>query len=424
MIGLVDALVRGLTGFFRALHPRNLAKMARLTPLYFPLAVRSVRRRLLRNLLVGLALGAGIIVYLGLAASFHGTAVNTSRRTEPLVLPADVLAFGIDRPDSQPVDSLKWVAPAGAFETFDRWQASTSLGTLWVVGLREGSRLWSGDGLPSLPLPGEVLVPAAVAKAGKVALGDGVKVGEQARSGFVGVTFTVAGFIEGPAAADALLGNAVVMRLDDLLALRSGGVLPGEPLPAPNAVAVWERQPGDNDRLLGRVTDLFPRASVWWSDLPATRALAAAGGFLSPGRVILATVFVLAGLGVFNVMLLSLLQRKVQLGVVKALGAEDDEVFLLLLLEGVFMAAGGAFLGVLGGSFLVSFLDRASEVPLFLSGSDFIWALVLAVVSFYLAAWLPATLCRRASPIQLMAGRRLYVNPRSTCAQCGRCGGF
>jgi hypothetical protein len=424
MIGLVDALVRGLTGFLRTLHPRNLAKMARLTPLYLPLAVRSVRRRLLRNLLVGLVLGAGIIVYLGLAASFQGTVANTSRRTEPLVLPADVLAFGIDAPNSQPVDSLKWVAPAGAFETFDRWPAWTSLGTLWVVGLREGSRLWSGDGLPSLPAPGEVLVPARVAKAGKVALGDGVKVGEQARSDLVGVTFRVSGFIDGPAAADALLGNAVVMRLDDLLALRSSGALPGRPLAAPNAVAVWEREPGDNDRLLERVADLFPRASVWWPGLPASRALAAAGGFLSPGRVILAAVFVLAGLGVFNVMLLSLLQRKVQLGVVKALGAEDEEVFLLLLLEGVFMAAGGAVLGVLGGSLLIGFLDRASEVPLFLSGSDFTWALVLAAVSFYLAAWLPATLCRRASPIQLMAGRRLYLNPRSTCAQCGRCGGF
>ncbi|RJQ04197.1 MAG: ABC transporter permease [Bacillota bacterium] len=132
----------------------------------------------------------------------------------------------------------------------------------------------------------------------------------------------------------------------------------------------------------------------------------------------------MAGLGVFNVMLLTLLQRKVQLGVLKALGSLDEEVFLLLLLEGSFTAAGGTALGLVGGALLVRFVDRTSIVPLSVTTSSVAWALVLAIVSFLLAAWLPATLCRRATPIQLMAGRRLYLNPRSTCAQCGRCGGF
>jgi len=189
-------------------------------------------------------------------------------------------------------------------------------------------------------------------------------------------------------------------------------------------MAVWVRDPGDLPTMLGKLRSLYPRADFLWSGLPAATARELVGGFLSPGTVILALVFVLAGLGVFNVMLLSLLQRKNQLGVMKALGSEDDEVFFLLFLEGAFMALGGMVLGLTGGPILVRLLDRASEAPLSLEPSALVWAALLGAVSFYMASWLPATLCRRASPIQLMAGRRLYLDPRSTCAQCGRCGGF
>ena len=192
----------------------------------------------------------------------------------------------------------------------------------------------------------------------------------------------------------------------------------------PVAMAVWVNDQGDLSTVLSKLRTLYPRGVFLWGGLPASTARDLVGGYLSPGTVILGLVFLLSGLGVFNVMLLSLLQRKAQLGVLKALGSEDDEVFFLLFLEGAFMALGGMMLGLTGGVFLVRFMDRASEAPLSLEPSALIWAALLGVVSFYLASWLPATLCRRASPIQLMAGRRLYLDPRSTCAQCGRCGGF
>ncbi len=430
MIDWVNSLFRTLAGVVRAFGPQNLRKVAARVPLYAPLATRSLRRRLLRNLLVGLCLGAGIIVYLGLAASFRGAAVDVAGKTENLVLPADVLVFGTRLRGGQPLKSLKFVSQARASEVFDRWQAETSLGTRWVLGLAGDSRLWAGLGDTTPSGPGEVLVPSSLAEPGRLQPGSTVHIGLVGPSGFSGRGFRVAG-IFGADGATELFRDTVVVRLEDLLSLRGEleAVVPvgrgqSPASEGPNSVAIWERDPGDRRRLVGRVRGLFPGATMWWPELPAHEAYRAVGGVLSPGNLVLILVFVLAGLGVFNVMLLSLLQRKVQLGVLKALGAEDDEVFLLLVLEGSFLAAGGTLLGLLGGVGLVRILDRASQVPLVLTGSSLVWAVALAVASFYLAAWLPATLCRRARPTQLMAGRRLYLNPRSTCAQCGRCGGF
>ncbi len=432
MIDWVNAFFRALFGVVRGLHPRNIRRAVAMAPLYGPLAARSVRRRFLRHTLVGLCLGAGIVVFLGLSASFHGTAVDVAGKTTDLVLPAgsSVLVFGTLLEDSRPVEDLKFVAQAGAYEVFDRWQAATSLGARRVVGLGPGSRLGEALGGQDLPGSGEVLLPSALAERAGLGVGDTVKIGQIGPAGFAGRQFRVAGLFPAQAAG-ALFEDAMVVPAADLLSLR-GEIEAAVPLRhgesaaslGPNSVAIWERDAGDRTRLLSRVKDMFPGATVWWPEFPSAEAYRAVGGFLSPGNLVLALVFVMAGLGVFNVMLLSLLQRKVQLGVLKALGAEDDEVFLLLLLEASFTAVGGTLLGLAGGVALVRYLDRASAVPLSLPGSGLVWALVLAAVSFLLASWLPATLCRRARPIQLMAGRRLYLNPRSTCAQCGRCGGF
>jgi len=421
MLGLFDALGRAVVRLGRFLRPRNLRRIAAWLPLYAPLAARSTRRRLLRYLLVGLSLGAGITVYLCLVASLNGQASGLARRTGEMELPAHVLVFGLAGPGSQPVESLKWVAPAGPYEPFDRWRATTSLGQRWVVGLEPGGRLWSDLGLESgsLPAGGEVLVAGDLAQAAGLGVGDVVVLagaGSDER-----VILRVSGTLDDRTGRSALYEEALVVALPTSLEARARL---GDRDPRVDALAVWERDPGDLDRLLGRLRELFPAASLWWAGLPAGQAYRTAGGFLSPGRVTCALVFVLAGLGVFNVMLLTLLQRKVQLGVLKALGAEDDEVFLLLLLEGALTALGGTALGLSAGLAAVAWLDKASAVTLALSPSSLLWAVILALASFFAAAWLPATLCRRATAVQLMAGRRLYLNPRSTCAQCGRCGGF
>ncbi len=423
MLSLLEVLGQGLVNLVRSLHPRRLREFGRRMPLYGPLALRAVKRRPLRHLLVGLCLAAGVVVYLTLSAASHGSAVDVAGRTEALRLPADVLAFGLGGEGARPPEDLAWAAPVGGFEVFDRWEALTSAGRRWVVGLAPDSRLWpAGPDGPS-PGPGEALVPRRLAEAAGLEPGDLLQVGVETPLGFSGEAFVVAGLFE---AHDDLLAESVLVGLEDSLALRDrlGAGPTGPAGPRPDAVAVWVRSGSTLRQTLRRLESYFPEATLWWEGLPAQVSYRAVGGLLSPARVVKTTVLMLAGLGVFNVMLLSLLQRKTQLGVLKALGAEDDEVFHLLFLEGGLVAAGGLVLGLAGGWAVVRALDVSSELLLMLTPSAAAGAVVLAVACFYMASWLPATLCRRATPVQLMAGRRLYLDPHSTCAQCGRCGGF
>lgn len=253
-------------------------------------------------------------------------------------------------------------------------------------------------------------------------------IGAMTAHGYSGASFAVSGSFERD---DNLFGEALLMPLESLQALLPSLGPTGQPVGGTPGVsqqsaglAVWVRAGSSARDAIADLRELLPGASVLWSGTSSELGARLIGGFLSPNTVILGLVFALAGLSVFNVMLLSLLQRKTQLGALKALGLDDDEVFTLLVLEGGLTALAGAVLGLVGGAALVRLLDATAEMPLHLTPASLVWAGVLAVATFYLATWLPATLCRRAMPIQLMVGRRLYLNPRSTCAQCGRCGGF
>lgn len=438
-MGFLDFLGSALANLGRSLHPRELRRFAAELPVLGPLAVRSLRRRWLRQFLVALSLAAGIMVYITLAASAQGAAADFTGRVEPLALPADIIAlFRSTSPDDlgRLLETLEWRASIAEVEVFHRLEAATSAGRRPVIGLEAGSRLWPEPVSGTLPPAGQVLVPqylgdaVAPAEPGQwPGPGGRFEVGQMTRYGFSGQSFPVAGTF---AVDDDLLAEAVLMpmvtftALGDLLGAGSaaGGSAAVGPSEMLTGLAVRVRSGSNVADAVRDLERLLPGATLLWSGTSSDFGSRLIGGFLSPNAVILGLVFALAGLAVFNVMLLSLLQRKTQIGALKALGFDDDAVFRLLVVEGGLTALGGALLGLTGGVMLVRALNATADMPLYLAPASLAWAVVLAVGAFYLATWLPATLCRRAMPIQLMVGRRLYLNPRSTCAQCGRCGGF
>jgi putative ABC transport system permease protein len=63
-------------------------------------------------------------------------------------------------------------------------------------------------------------------------------------------------------------------------------------------------------------------------------------------------ILVMVGLGVVNLVNLAVLERVGEFGTMRALGARDRQVFVLVLAENLLLAAGGAALGVLAGTVL------------------------------------------------------------------------
>ena len=64
------------------------------------------------------------------------------------------------------------------------------------------------------------------------------------------------------------------------------------------------------------------------------------------------TVLLVGGVGVLSVMLISFSDRRYEIGLRKALGASDQEIFIQYLLESLVLAALGALAGTLGGAAL------------------------------------------------------------------------
>ncbi len=154
-----------------------------------------------------------------------------------------------------------------------------------------------------------------------------------------------------------------------------------------------ERHQGIED-----VTVLRPDALLaTFGDILLTLTLAVAGiGTIS---------LVVAGIMMMNIMLISTHQRAAEIGLLKALGADNPCVRSLFLTEALLLSAAGAMLGIAVGYLLVALLgwyypDFPLEVPL--------WAALAAAISAPLIALLfalmPANRAARRPPVESLRG--------------------
>ncbi len=111
----------------------------------------------------------------------------------------------------------------------------------------------------------------------------------------------------------------------------------------------------------------------------------------------------LASVGIYGVMAFAVAQRTHEIGLRMALGAGREQVLRLILTEGMFLAAGGLGLGLIGACFV----GRAMQSMLFGVGtvdlSVFALAATAMLASAVLACYLPA---RRAAKVDPMVALR------------------
>ncbi len=83
-------------------------------------------------------------------------------------------------------------------------------------------------------------------------------------------------------------------------------------------------------------------------------------------------VFVVASLGVVNTMLMAVLERTRELGVLKAIGMSAGRIFAMVVAEAVLLSIGGAIVGVVVGIGLDLFLvEHGIDLRLLTSGISF-----------------------------------------------------
>ena len=98
-----------------------------------------------------------------------------------------------------------------------------------------------------------------------------------------------------------------------------------------------------------------------------------------------------------NTLLAAVAERRVEIGLIRALGATKKQVVRQFLVEGLVVTLFGGAVGVLVGTGLAALLGRMKLVPAQVSWEPFVLAVVASVVVGLVASFVPA---RRASRIE------------------------
>ena len=114
------------------------------------------------------------------------------------------------------------------------------------------------------------------------------------------------------------------------------------------------------------------------------------------------TVLLVGGVGVLSVMLISFSDRRYEIGLRKALGASDQEIFVQFLLEAAVLAALGALTGTIAGAALCKALSSNFPYGLVVNVPGLLTAWGVALALSLVFGMYPAFRAMRLSPMEAM----------------------
>jgi putative ABC transport system permease protein len=117
---------------------------------------------------------------------------------------------------------------------------------------------------------------------------------------------------------------------------------------------------------------------------------------------IAAIALVVGGIGIANIMLVSVRERTREIGVRKAIGARRRDVARQFLCEAVILSLTGGLLGMAIGSLASGAVGRAVQVPAHPSVQGLGLAFVSAMVVGVVAGWWPARQAARFDPVEAL----------------------
>jgi len=176
-------------------------------------------------------------------------------------------------------------------------------------------------------------------------------------------------------------------------------------------IALGAKQ-GDLDKLVDEATDLMRRRRQVAFDKPNSFEIRTPSGILESFNQTLAMVamivipivsvaLLVGGIGVMNIMLVSVTERTKEIGVRRAIGARRADIIMQFLLEASMLTGAGGIIGVIFG-FLISLLLNAvlmpSHVPLLYVFIGFSVSVAIGLI----AGIYPAFKASRLDPIEAL----------------------
>jgi putative ABC transport system permease protein len=133
------------------------------------------------------------------------------------------------------------------------------------------------------------------------------------------------------------------------------------------------------------------------------------GGWNGVMYAISIVTILVGGIGLFSVLLISVRERVREIGIMKALGADDGHIRSLFLAESLTLAVTGAVVGIGAGVGLIALTEwigaqfgKTFAIPLQVNGAIFAFCFAFGVGLLF--GWYPARRASRLDPVEAISG--------------------
>ncbi|WP_237588707.1 ABC transporter permease [Polaribacter sargassicola] len=110
----------------------------------------------------------------------------------------------------------------------------------------------------------------------------------------------------------------------------------------------------------------------------------------------------IGGIGIMNIMLASVLERTKEIGIIRAIGATEEDVILQFLSESVLISVGGGIIGIILGVIGAYVIEIFSGIETILSLSSILTSFFIAVMVGLTFGIFPAKSAARKRPIEAL----------------------
>jgi putative ABC transport system permease protein len=120
------------------------------------------------------------------------------------------------------------------------------------------------------------------------------------------------------------------------------------------------------------------------------------------GRIAAAASFVIGGLGILSIMILIVNERKVEIGIRRAVGSRKKDITLQFLMESSFISLTGGMVGVVAGLLLTVLLFQILKYPFTLSMIGLLLSFAASVAVGVMAGIYPAKKATLIEPVDII----------------------
>ena len=108
------------------------------------------------------------------------------------------------------------------------------------------------------------------------------------------------------------------------------------------------------------------------------------------------------GIGVMNIMLVSVTERTAEIGLKKAIGAKKKRILLQFLTEAAVLTSMGGIIGVVSGIGLAQLISAMMQIPVAIDATAIVISVVFSMLIGVVFGLLPATQAANLNPIQAL----------------------